>query len=204
MRVITDTGPSLGWIVILVPVFDWLLYPRLRRLAGFVGVTALGSALLNNTIKLVVGRASRMSLTRWLPRSASRSPAAIPRRRWSGTGSCFSRIAFGVHYLSDVFGALLIGVAWMLAMTAAFAAWRRDPGDRSWMTVRHESRRAAVGWCDLPRTDRILEVLTASFGSSRDRRRRRVHRDSCRTSVRRRGRSLRSAILWRWRTGRGG
>jgi membrane-associated phospholipid phosphatase len=57
MRVITDTGPSLGWIVILVPVFDWLLYPRLRRLAGFVGVTALGSALLNNTIKLVVGRA---------------------------------------------------------------------------------------------------------------------------------------------------
>ena len=40
----------------------------------------------------------------------------------------FSRIALGVHYLSDIIGAVLIGVAWLLAMTAAFAAWPRGPG----------------------------------------------------------------------------
>jgi undecaprenyl-diphosphatase len=38
----------------------------------------------------------------------------------------FSRIALGVHYLSDVVGALVIGTAWLLAMTTAFSAWRRD------------------------------------------------------------------------------
>jgi membrane-associated phospholipid phosphatase len=31
-----------------------------------------------------------------------------------------------VHYLSDVAGALVIGTAWLLAMTTAFSAWRRD------------------------------------------------------------------------------
>ena len=38
----------------------------------------------------------------------------------------FSRIALGVHYLSDVLGAVVIGTAWVLAMTAAFSAWRRE------------------------------------------------------------------------------
>ena len=37
----------------------------------------------------------------------------------------FSRIALGVHYLSDVIGGIVLGAAWLLAMTAAFSAWRR-------------------------------------------------------------------------------
>jgi undecaprenyl-diphosphatase len=38
----------------------------------------------------------------------------------------FSRIALGVHFFSDVIGAVIIGAAWLLAMTAAFSAWRRE------------------------------------------------------------------------------
>jgi undecaprenyl-diphosphatase len=38
----------------------------------------------------------------------------------------FSRIALGVHYLSDVVAGILVGVAWFIAMTAAFTAWRID------------------------------------------------------------------------------
>jgi membrane-associated phospholipid phosphatase len=31
-----------------------------------------------------------------------------------------------VHFFSDVIGAVIVGTAWLLAMTAAFSAWRRE------------------------------------------------------------------------------
>jgi undecaprenyl-diphosphatase len=40
----------------------------------------------------------------------------------------FSRIALGVHYLSDVVGAFLIGTVWFIGMASAFGAWRRETG----------------------------------------------------------------------------
>jgi undecaprenyl-diphosphatase len=43
----------------------------------------------------------------------------------------FSRIALGVHYLSDVVGGFVLGAAWVAAMTAAFNAMRIDRGRRA-------------------------------------------------------------------------
>jgi undecaprenyl-diphosphatase len=40
----------------------------------------------------------------------------------------FSRIALGVHYVSDVIGAWLLGIAWLGATTYAFEAWRQETG----------------------------------------------------------------------------
>jgi undecaprenyl-diphosphatase len=39
-----------------------------------------------------------------------------------------SRVALGVHYLSDVLGGYVLGAAWLTAMTALFAAWRHEIG----------------------------------------------------------------------------
>jgi undecaprenyl-diphosphatase len=42
----------------------------------------------------------------------------------------FSRLALGVHYLSDVLGAWCLGIAWLGATASAFEVWRRGSGER--------------------------------------------------------------------------
>lgn len=41
-----------------------------------------------------------------------------------------SRIALGVHFLSDVVGGLVLGLAWLAASVAAFRIWRTERGRR--------------------------------------------------------------------------
>lgn len=40
----------------------------------------------------------------------------------------FSRLALGVHYISDVLGGVVLGLAWLSASTAAFSIWRVERG----------------------------------------------------------------------------
>jgi undecaprenyl-diphosphatase len=41
-----------------------------------------------------------------------------------------SRLALGVHFLSDVLGGLVLGAAWLVASVAAFEIWREERGKR--------------------------------------------------------------------------
>ena len=154
MHDITNSGSTLVWLITLTLAGLWLIYRRLYRLAAFVAVAAIGSSLLNEAIKAAVGR-TRPVLAHPFATAAGKSfPSGhtqsaivgygilllvfLPaiRRRWRAPLVSaatlmvlligLSRIALGVHYLSDVIGGLLIGSAWLLAMTAAFSAWRRD------------------------------------------------------------------------------
>jgi membrane-associated phospholipid phosphatase len=156
MRLASDVGTSLAWWIILIPVIGWLGYRRLPRLAAFVVVTAVGSSLLNNAIKVAVNRA-RPQLPDPVAIAGGRSfpsghaqaaivgygilllvllPVISRRARPAVVAGAalmvlligFSRIALGVHYFSDVIGGFLIGGAWLFAMTAAFSAWRIDEG----------------------------------------------------------------------------
>jgi undecaprenyl-diphosphatase len=154
MKVISQIGSPTGWWIVLTPVFAWLLYRRLFRLAAFLAVTALGSSLLNSIIKATVDRArphlpAAVATAHGTSFPSGHAQAAtvgcgilvlifLPavrrgRRRWLFVAAGivvaligFSRIALGVHYLSDVVGGVTIGLAWLLAMTAAFSAWRRE------------------------------------------------------------------------------
>ena len=156
MRAVSDLGSTLAWWIILIPVMGWLIYRRLPRLAAFVAVTAIGSSLLNNAIKLTVSRArphlpDPVATAGGTSFPSGHAQAAIvgygilvlvflpviPRRirPWAITVASllvltigFSRIALGVHYFSDVIGGFLIGGAWLIAMTTAFSAWRTDEG----------------------------------------------------------------------------
>lgn len=148
MKWSSAVGGPLGWWVVLGCVFCWLLYRRQVRLAAFVAVTALGSGVLNRLVKVAVDRA-RPHLVDPVAVAAGKSfpsghaqaatvgcgillvifvPLVARRRRiWLWVAAVvivsavgFSRVALGVHYVSDVIGGVLLGAAWVLAMAAVF------------------------------------------------------------------------------------
>ncbi|HEY8882345.1 MAG TPA: phosphatase PAP2 family protein [Dermatophilaceae bacterium] len=158
MQLISDSGSALAWQIVLAVVVVWLLWRRLPRLALFVVITAGGSSLLNGVVKTSVHRL-RPVLTHPVAHESGLSfpsghaQAAIVgysvlllvflpilHGAWRRVAVVlavlmvlaigFSRIALGVHYVSDVVGGYVLGAAWVAAMAAAFNAMRVDRGRR--------------------------------------------------------------------------
>jgi hypothetical protein len=88
MRLLSDLGTSLAWWIILIPVVGWLAYRRLPRLVAFVLVTAIGSSLLNNAIKLMVNRARPHLADPVAIAGGGSFRAGMPRPRSSATAFC--------------------------------------------------------------------------------------------------------------------
>ncbi|HET7489573.1 MAG TPA: phosphatase PAP2 family protein [Acidimicrobiales bacterium] len=153
LRAVTDLGAGLWLAALTAPVVLWLLVRRRPRSAFFLAATALGGALLVRVVKEAVGRA-RPSFPDPVATATGRSfpsghamnsivvygalllvllPAVRPAWRVpaiAATGLLvaaigFTRLALGVHYLSDVLGGWVLGLAWLAACTAASGAWRR-------------------------------------------------------------------------------
>ncbi|MBU8857521.1 MULTISPECIES: phosphatase PAP2 family protein [unclassified Micromonospora] len=148
-------GPLRVAAVVLVV---WLVRRGAPRLAVWVVVTMVAGGLLGALLKLLVGRdrpdllapvaraagysfpsghalnatlAAGVLLLVFLPfvRASGRGRVAL----WTAallvtvvTG--LSRIALGVHWISDVVGGWVLGVAVVAATSAAFATWRSGSG----------------------------------------------------------------------------
>lgn len=156
MKLISDSGSALAWRVVFSGVVVWLLWRRLPRLALFVVITTVGSSLLNGAVKTAVNRL-RPVLTDPVAREPGFSfPSGHAQAAMVGYAVLllvflpvlhgvwrkvavtfaaamvlavgFSRIALGVHYLSDVVGGFVLGAAWVAAMAAAFNTMRVERG----------------------------------------------------------------------------
>ena len=158
LKVATDVGsPTVMRLAIAVlAVTLWIR--GFRRLALWAAATMIGGAVLDTVLKLVVDRA-RPSFPDPVARAAGASfpsghsfasilafgiavlvvlplvPRAWHPAVWAagilGTVVVgYTRVALGVHWVSDVVGSWVIGVGLLAATTAAFETWRREHGLR--------------------------------------------------------------------------
>ena len=145
------------WFYVLIPAVAgfWLLRHR-PRLALYVVATTLLGGVVDTVAKLAVHR-GRPVLAHPIASAHGKSfpsghtmtttygygavlltmlPLVPPRWRPLPIAAyfvmiaavAFARLGLGVHYLSDVIGGFVLGMAWLAASTAAFSIWRVEQG----------------------------------------------------------------------------
>jgi undecaprenyl-diphosphatase len=154
LQVISFLGHPLFLTAVVVAACLWLLHRRFLRLTVFLATTSGGGALIDLAVKHAVHR-PRPSLTEPVATASGQSfpsghsmnsaiiygallviflPALARRARgWAVAGVVvmvaaigWSRLALGVHYISDILGAFALGLAWLAASMAALSTWRQE------------------------------------------------------------------------------
>jgi len=157
MEALSTVGSTRVYLVLFAAVVVWLLTQRRPRLAAFVAVTTLGSWGLNNLVKLAVDRARPVLPDPVAGAPGLSFPSGHAQAAMVGYAVLalvflpllhgvwrtlaivlalvmvaaigFSRVALGVHFVSDVLAGYVLGAAWTMAMVAAFSAWKRERGN---------------------------------------------------------------------------
>ncbi|HJR25010.1 MAG TPA: phosphatase PAP2 family protein [Acidimicrobiales bacterium] len=159
LRAVSFTGkPVFLTVAVGLPVL-WLLHRGARKLALFLVVVGVGGGLVDTAVKVAVGRPRpefdepiATAFGKSFPSGHSMSslvcygallvvflPLVAPRgRRWCVALTAlwvlaigFSRLALGVHYVSDVLGGYVLGTAWLVGSVAVFEVWRAERGRRA-------------------------------------------------------------------------
>ncbi len=151
---VTDLGGTTVLVWLLVVGVLWLLVRRQPRLAAYVAVTAAGAMILNAVVKELVGRLRPVVETPVYTTPGLSFPSGhamsslvsygvlllvfAPLLHGVAWGAFiavvatlvtligFTRMALGVHYLSDVLSGWLLGALWLLLTTLAFRRWRQE------------------------------------------------------------------------------
>ena len=146
--------PIMLWLITIAVVL--LLIRRRTRLAIYLVVAGAGALLLDPSLKTLVGRLRPIveAPVATAPGNSFPSghalgsmvtygalllvflPAVRPRWRKAVIGFVaaiilaigITRVALGVHYVSDVVAGWLLGAAWLGVTAYAFRLWRREAG----------------------------------------------------------------------------
>jgi membrane-associated phospholipid phosphatase len=156
LQFVSFLGKPIFFYILVGAVCVFLFVRQRYRLIAYLVTTGLVGGLIDTTVKVVVSR-DRPKLEEPIATAFGQSfPSghaftstamygalllvfmpAIPRRHrpWEIAATitlvaaiAFSRLALGVHFLTDVLGGIALGAAWLIASTAAFSIWRTERG----------------------------------------------------------------------------
>jgi undecaprenyl-diphosphatase len=156
LRAVSSLGgrPIMMWLVTIAVVL--LLIRRRTRLGAYLAVTGLGALVLDPSVKALVGRLRPVVDVPIASAPGNSFPSGhalgsfvaygalllvfLPAvgNRWRKpvialvglivVGIGVTRVALGVHYVSDVLAGWLLGAAWLGVTAYAFRVWRREAG----------------------------------------------------------------------------
>ena len=158
LKTVTTLGSTLVLSCLVGVIALALVLRRRSRLAAYLVVTGAGSLVMGPALKLFVGRLrpvvehtvalapgnsfpsghSLGSIVCYGAITLVFLPAVRGRARTALLTAAavlvaligFSRIALGVHFLSDVIGGWLLGTVWLAVTARAFETWRAELGRR--------------------------------------------------------------------------
>jgi membrane-associated phospholipid phosphatase len=158
LRAATNLGGPLFLTALVSAVILVLLLRRRWLPAAYLAAAGVGGLILSPTLKLLVGRLRPVVAIPLATATGNSFPSGHTLGATIAYGSlllvalplipvaarmaavtvvallialvAFTRVALGVHYVSDVVGGFLLGVAWLGAVTYAFRAQRSRLIDR--------------------------------------------------------------------------
>jgi len=156
LKALTFIGTPIFLTIVVVVCSLFLLRRHRYRLMSFLIITSIGGGIIDSVVKIIVNR-HRPNLANPLITLHGRSfPSGhvmsstivygavllilmpVISKRWRVPSICavlllvasiaVSRLALGAHFITDVIGGFFLGLAWLIASTAAFSIWREERG----------------------------------------------------------------------------